>query len=165
MSEVTKTNIVFPVNGAEVLLAMKARGFGANWWNGFGGKLTEGETFEQAARRETKEEIGLTIGKLRPVAKLLFFFGDKLDIASIAYVTNDYQGEPTTSEEMRDPTWFGFDELPYKDMWPGDDQWIPQALALPPEQPPLELSIFFDANNNYLKNEPADPALIKEVFG
>ena len=39
-----------------LLLGLKKRGFGQGKWNGFGGKLDEGETPRQAAIREMKEE-------------------------------------------------------------------------------------------------------------
>ena len=38
-----------------ILLGMKKRGFGVGRWNGFGGKLHEGESIEDAAKRETLE--------------------------------------------------------------------------------------------------------------
>ena len=37
---------------------MKKRGFGANRWNGYGGKTNEGESLEDAAIRELEEETG-----------------------------------------------------------------------------------------------------------
>jgi 8-oxo-dGTP pyrophosphatase MutT (NUDIX family) len=39
---------------------MKKRGFGNGKYNGFGGKVENGETIQQAAIRETIEESGLT---------------------------------------------------------------------------------------------------------
>jgi 8-oxo-dGTP pyrophosphatase MutT (NUDIX family) len=44
-----------------ILLGMKKRGFGEGRWNGFGGKVEEGETIVEAAIREMKEESGLTV--------------------------------------------------------------------------------------------------------
>jgi 8-oxo-dGTP diphosphatase / 2-hydroxy-dATP diphosphatase len=38
-------------NHREILLGMKKRGFGAGKWNGFGGKLEENESNEDAAKR------------------------------------------------------------------------------------------------------------------
>ena len=49
------------VNGG-VLLGMKKRGFGVGKWNGFGGKVQEGESIRDCARRETLEECGLEVG-------------------------------------------------------------------------------------------------------
>ena len=46
----------------DVLLGMKKRGFGVGKWNGFGGKVQEGETIRECARRETQEECGLEVG-------------------------------------------------------------------------------------------------------
>ena len=44
-----------------VLLGMKKRGFGVGKWNGFGGKLEQGETVLEAAAREVREECGFTV--------------------------------------------------------------------------------------------------------
>lgn len=38
---------------------MKKRGFGVGKWNGSGGKIQPGETPEDTAVREVKEEIGI----------------------------------------------------------------------------------------------------------
>ena len=41
------------------MLGLKKRGFGEGKYNGFGGKLNKGESFEEAACREIEEECGL----------------------------------------------------------------------------------------------------------
>jgi 8-oxo-dGTP pyrophosphatase MutT (NUDIX family) len=38
---------------------MKKRGFGVGKWNGYGGKLDEGESIEQCAIRELEEECSI----------------------------------------------------------------------------------------------------------
>ena len=49
-----------------VLLQLKADGrFGAGFWNGPGGKAAEGESPEEAAVREVREETGLTVRVVR----------------------------------------------------------------------------------------------------
>ena len=45
----------------DVLLGMKKRGFGIGKWNGFGGKVKDGETIRECAMRETQEECGLEV--------------------------------------------------------------------------------------------------------
>lgn len=42
-------------NQLEVLLGKKKRGWMVGIWNGFGGKVENGETIEQGAIRELKE--------------------------------------------------------------------------------------------------------------
>ncbi len=123
-----KTTIVFPTNGDEILLGLKKRGFGAGWWNGFGGKLEGHESYEESAKRETKEEAGIAIDKLIHIADLAFYFGDELGVVSRAYLA-DYSGEPQETDEMR-PQLFQKNNLPYENMWPADGIWLPEALSL-----------------------------------
>jgi len=40
------------LNEGKIILGMKKRGFGVGRWNGFGGKVEEGETIGDAAHRE-----------------------------------------------------------------------------------------------------------------
>ena len=43
--------LVFIIEQDKILLGMKKRGFGVGWWNGFGGKVQQDETIEEAAKR------------------------------------------------------------------------------------------------------------------
>jgi 8-oxo-dGTP pyrophosphatase MutT (NUDIX family) len=142
---------------------MKKRGFGGNWWNGFGGKLAKGESFKDSARRETQEECGLTVSDLRPATYLLFYFEDSLDIVSLAYISEKFTGQEQETEEMR-PQWFKSDQLPYDSMWPGDEKWIPQALELQADDEPLAFAIYFDKNNAFQRIEPRKPVEVSEYF-
>lgn len=132
-SELKPTNLVFLRRQGQLLLAMKKRGFGAGRWNGAGGKLETGETSAQSAARETREEIGVITGKLIEVAVLKFYFEDDpndpvQNIICHVYVCNEWEGEPSESEEMA-PRWFGLRAIPYSEMWPDDEFWLPQVLA------------------------------------
>ena len=54
------TTLVFPIDEQNrILLGRKKRGFGADKYNGFGGKLDDGESFRDCAIRELFEESGL----------------------------------------------------------------------------------------------------------
>ena len=109
-----------------VLLAMKKRGFGEGRYNGYGGKLEEGETIEEAARREVKEEIGVEVSELEKLGILQFSFQDNADkIFDVHHFrVTQYSGEPRETEEMK-PEWFNVNNIPYERMWPDDKYWMP----------------------------------------
>jgi len=119
------------VRDQKVLLAMKKRGFGTGKWNGYGGKLDPGESVEDAAVREIKEESGVHVKKedLEHLGTLDFYFTDKpdWDQRCIAYRISAWEGEPVETEEMK-PEWFDFDKIPYGEMWKADDAWFPHLL-------------------------------------
>ncbi len=115
----------------EVLLAMKKRGFGAGNWNGYGGKLQEGETVTLATIREVKEESSVDIKAedLEELGALDFYFDDKPEWnqSVIIYRVAKWEGEPIETEEMK-PKWFAFDEIPFSNMWKDDSYWYPYFL-------------------------------------
>lgn len=43
--------LVLVLQPPRILLGMKKRGFGVGLWNGFGGKVQEGESIEEGAKR------------------------------------------------------------------------------------------------------------------
>lgn len=113
----------------KILLGMKKRGFGAGRWNGFGGKVSEPETIEDAARRELREEVGVEVQNLNKVGIIDFEFKGNPEILEVhIFKSDDFSGEPTESEEMK-PQWFHVDEIPFKEMWPDDIHWMPLFLA------------------------------------
>ncbi|XP_011627048.1 7,8-dihydro-8-oxoguanine triphosphatase isoform X2 [Amborella trichopoda] len=84
--------------GGRVLLGLKKRGFGEGYFNGFGGKLEEGESIDEAAAREVH-----------------------------VFNVPDYMGKPCETEEML-PTWFAHEDIPYDKMWMDDKVWYPHFL-------------------------------------
>lgn len=120
------TNLCLIRTEAEILLAMKKRRFGAGRWNGYGGKVQEGETVEAAMIREVKEESGLTVTKYRKVGDLVFHNIDRI-VTMDVFEAMEYQGELVETEEMA-PQWFPLDKLPFEDMWKSDLLWYPYYL-------------------------------------
>jgi 8-oxo-dGTP diphosphatase/2-hydroxy-dATP diphosphatase len=113
----------------KILLGMKKRGFGEGRWNGFGGKLEEGETIEMAALREVQEEIGIIPTKMLKIGILDFAFeSEAKELEVHIFKVTAYEGEPVESEEMR-PKWFAYDEVPFAQMWSDDEHWFPCLKA------------------------------------
>ena len=114
-----------------ILLAMKKRGFGVGKYNGFGGKVKEDETKEQAALREFQEESELNtdINSLKKIGEFDFFFPHKPEFNQTVhtYLVMDYLGEPKETEEMAFE-WFDLDKIPYNRMWDDDKYWLPKVL-------------------------------------
>ena len=110
----TELTLVFLVDEARVLLAMKKKGFGAGKYNGLGGKIEPGETEEQAMVREAQEEAFVTPLNFKYVADITFdeFYGTKKTVNHAhVYLCYEWEGEPKESEEMI-PEWFDKDSLP-----------------------------------------------------
>ncbi len=121
--------LVLILQGEKILLGMKKRGFGAGRWNGFGGKVRDGESIEEAAKREVREECGLEITRLKEVGLHEFEFEKERGAILEVHVFRglSWQGEPFETEEMR-PEWFLTSKIPYQDMWPDDILWLPTFL-------------------------------------
>jgi 8-oxo-dGTP pyrophosphatase MutT (NUDIX family) len=108
-----------------VLLAMKKRGFGEGWWNGFGGKVQENETIVDAMVRELNEESGLIAKNFRERAVLQFIFrGTGKEVEMHVFEVTKYEGTIVETEEMK-PEWFLKPAIPYEKMWPADRNWLP----------------------------------------
>jgi len=112
----------------KVLLGMKKRGFGQGRWNGFGGKVRDGETIEEAVKREMQEEVRIIPGDIEKFGIIEFKFQGNPEILEVhCFKTSQFNGEPKESEEMF-PKWFNINELPFEQMWPDDKYWFPLFL-------------------------------------
>ncbi|MFA6525980.1 MAG: 8-oxo-dGTP diphosphatase [Candidatus Buchananbacteria bacterium] len=111
-------------------MGMKKRGFGEGRWNGFGGKVQEGETIEEGAEREVREECGLIVRNLQKFGQLDFEFHNNRGVILEVhmYKSETFEGELQESDEMR-PQWFNITKIPFADMWPDDIYWFPLFLA------------------------------------
>jgi len=121
--------LCFIKEGERILLGMKKRGFGQGRWNGFGGKIEEGESIEQAAIREFEEECGVKVVDLDEVGMIDFnFLDDGSELKVHIFNILEYEGLPIETEEMS-PKWFDNNDIPFSLMWPDDVYWMPLFLS------------------------------------
>ena len=97
-------------------------------WNGFGGKVEKGETIEEGAKREMKEEAGIEISKISKLGIIEFESQGDPEILEVhIFRVKEFKGVPVESEEMK-PKWFNIGEIPFDQMWPDDKYWLPLLL-------------------------------------
>ncbi len=91
-------------------------------WNGISGYIEENETPLEAAIREVREEVGISIQ-----TSDLQYLGvhDSFTIFEVW----SWQGTPQKLEEgIIDIQWFKITELPYDHMHAGNQDWLPRFL-------------------------------------
>ncbi len=120
--------LLFVVRDGKILLIRKKRGLGAGKINGPGGRQEAGETIEQCAVREVQEELHITPQNPRYCGENLFQFTDGYSLHCYVYLSEDFSGTPTETDEAI-PLWFGLNDIPYEEMWEDDKYWLPLVLA------------------------------------
>ena len=86
---------------------------------GVGGHLEKGETPEECAFREIREETGLMAHSLTYRGLITFVFPDKDELAFL-YTTSDFGGTGRTECEEGSLRWVDRDELLTLPIWEGD---------------------------------------------
>lgn len=126
--------LCFPVQGEpveKVLLGLKKLGFGVGKYAGFGGRVEDGETIEEAAVRELREETGLVVSvdDLEPVGRLTlqFPFRPRWNGTVHIFLTRKWTGEHKETVEMK-PVWFDRSSVPLERMWKDCPHWFPRVL-------------------------------------
>lgn len=120
-----------PDEGIQVLIANRSMNHDEpHVWGLPGGTAETDETFERAARREAREEVGLKPTALELGARLLFFDVKASELSyyeAEVYVCESFQAVGRGDGEV-DPDWVSIAELPYDEMWPSDRWWLPMLL-------------------------------------
>lgn len=119
--------LIFLKGNNKLLLGYKTRGLGAKYWNGFGGKLEEGESLHECAKRELKEESNLE-AELKHVGVIIC--DRQVDHREVIHVFTSvrFWGEIIESEEMNPIKWYPYDNIPFDNMWPNVKIWYPIML-------------------------------------
>ena len=120
-------NLCYVMDGEQVLLIEKKKGFAAGKVNGPGGKIEVGENPESSVIREVFEETGVKIKDPRFVGMLEFNNDESLHNVCFVFMTNSFEGELKESEEAR-PFWIHKDDVPLNKMWEDDQYWLHHVL-------------------------------------
>ena len=124
----------------------KENDFHEGKWNGLGGKFEPGETPEECAIREIKEESGLTVKD--PIMKgfITFpLFDGKNDWYVFVFKFDGFEGKLIDSPEGT-LEWIPNDKLTELNLWEGDSIFIPWLFE----------EKFFSAKFNYKDKEFID---------
>ena len=105
----------------------KANDYHEGKWNGLGGKFEEGETPEECAIREIKEESGLIVKSLRINGFITFPDFDGIDDWYVFIFTIDnFEGNLIDSPEGN-LDWISNDNITELNLWEGDKiflEWL-----------------------------------------
>jgi len=104
--------VIFVRNGT-VFLAKRHGAHGEDTWASAGGHLENGETLEECGRRESMEELGLTVGDLRYlcVSNIIAYDKHYVDIEFVGDI-GDQEPRLMEPDAFIDCGWFPFNNLP-----------------------------------------------------
>lgn len=133
--------VLFPLRpgaeGQEVLLARKTAKIGIGLYNGIGGGVENGETIDQAAVRETQEEVDIVVEPAHLERCALIYChnynkrGESFVCKLYVYTAASFSGEPKVQSDsgLRDLAWFAVTRLPLGEMMFGDREWARRVLS------------------------------------
>lgn len=124
--------VLHGLNGTQVLLGLKKRGFGKGRVVAPGGKIEPGESPAGAAVRELFEETAVLADEasLEPAARVYFRFPltPAADMDCTVFLTRNFSGLAAASDEL-EPAWYPRGHLPLERMWDDSALWVGQILA------------------------------------
>jgi len=85
--------------------------YGRRWWTFPGGGLHRSESYEAAALREVKEEVGIEIGQLERIGEITLqrWYRNHVVVFETELLGPEFRIAPAEIAEAR---WFGSDNLP-----------------------------------------------------
>lgn len=138
--------IVEDIENSNLLMIKHNRGVNDGFYNFPGGKLDEGETPEEGAIREVKEETGLEINNLKNIGLLDF---PTMDFEVNVFYSNKFSGKLIENAEEVNVFWQHKNLMPINKMRDADKIWVPIALS----GKKVNHRFFYDKNFNVEKVE------------
>ena len=128
----TPSVVAYFIIDGQVLLGLRKKvsmGLGENLIAGVGGKVEEGETVEEALKREVFEEISVSVTLCREMGKVHFLFPDRPDWQQemTIFIVEEWEDEAKESKVIL-PMWVPINDLPEDQMWDDNLYWLPFVL-------------------------------------
>lgn len=114
-------------------------------WIAIGGHLEEGESKEECAIREVKEETGLILHSLKYRAKLTFINDDYNEIMHL-FTSDDFSGELIECNEG-DLEWIKKEDILSLNIWEGDKDFMCEMLK---DESYFEMDLIY-SNDKFIK--------------
>ena len=104
----------------------KKNDINAGKWIGVGGHVEKGETIDECAIREVKEETGYDVRSLKCAGEVLFI-DENLKMMMYIYEVTDFSGEMIECNEG-DLKWIPIRDIDDYPMWEGDKAFLPKLI-------------------------------------
>ena len=147
LNKITATLVIVEDVEKNTLLMIKHnRGVNNGFYNFPGGKLDIGETPEEGAKREVKEETGLEISNLKNIGLLDF---PTMNFEVNVFYSKKFCGRLIENAEEVNVFWQDKNLIPLNKMRDADKIWVPIALS----GKKINHRFFYDKNFNVEKVE------------
>jgi 8-oxo-dGTP diphosphatase/2-hydroxy-dATP diphosphatase len=116
------------IQDEKILLGLRKKDPRKSTWSGYGGKVEQGESVLEAAKRELFEEAGIRALAV-DAAGIITFSSPKYKDNHVMHLfwVSKFSGKPKETNEMF-PQWFHLSKIPYKKMSVTDTHWMPPLL-------------------------------------
>lgn len=129
MTDVIDTTMIYLKRDNSYLLLLrnkKKNDINEGKWIGVGGHVEKGETIDECAIREVKEETGYDVHSLECAGEVLFI-DENLKMMMYIYEITDFSGEMIECNEG-DLKWIPIKDIYDYPMWEGDKAFLPKLI-------------------------------------